>query len=599
MIIKNVLLKYISENDFDDICDFIEELYLMEYDILILMARKFYNLFCVFHEINCEKYERLGISYLHKRKVITNRALPLIKSDIRSGKINKIIIADDIIIHGRSIREVYDDLIMVCPELEITLISYYRNEFDTDTYKSIIEKVQSRYFVDNSEWRELSNKIVDTFYLYGRPYISYLPTFLVDVEWDELKCKLSSNNCFDIQNDDMKKYEVHAFSYMGKEIEIFQSLPCCNICAIRFYFYSKINKIIVVPYFCMNEGQNNYFNTLSNYLREHFLKKEYNELLLRNDNADEMRVMELEYVLSAWLGMFFLSYLNIPIKKWYKEIEDYNFLKNILLNEILPIDNIKDNISQIEKTCKSINNKIEYNNNEILLEQYNNLKTIYIKNFERWNTTKSWNGSKISYAQRFLDHYLAINGNIDEERCKNNTYEKKRLFGISVSYILNDMSDFLYELYGGKESKEYYYKLVFSCMIEAVDSGRGTIVTKVQKEDSFSKYYESVIYAGEQNYKFYEITNFAIMYGMFLIEYKTKCQEQFNLLESRKTEMMKRFETYLEQEGIFYIKEEILQITNRDISIGLKSFLLQSFDKYSENITLKNAIIMALDICNN
>ena len=53
MKIKDVLKKYLSEERIMDIQDFVEELYQKEFDWLILMARKFFNLFCVFHEMNC------------------------------------------------------------------------------------------------------------------------------------------------------------------------------------------------------------------------------------------------------------------------------------------------------------------------------------------------------------------------------------------------------------------------------------------------------------------------------------------------------------------------------------------------------------------
>jgi len=59
MKIKELLKEYISEELFNDLAGFVEELYLMDYEYLVLMARKFYNLFYVFHEINCEKYKKM------------------------------------------------------------------------------------------------------------------------------------------------------------------------------------------------------------------------------------------------------------------------------------------------------------------------------------------------------------------------------------------------------------------------------------------------------------------------------------------------------------------------------------------------------------
>lgn len=104
MEIKALIQTKLPKERYLDICDFVEKLYLADCDLLILMARKFYNLFCEFHELNIQKYEKLNIPYSHDKKIVTNRALPVLEKDIKEGRYKKIIIADDIIIHGRSVK---------------------------------------------------------------------------------------------------------------------------------------------------------------------------------------------------------------------------------------------------------------------------------------------------------------------------------------------------------------------------------------------------------------------------------------------------------------------------------------------------------------
>lgn len=601
MRIEELLLKNIPKSRYIDICNFVEELYLMEYDILILMARKFFNLFCVFHYINCQKYKCLGIPYQHERKIITNRAIPLIADDLKNNRLKSIVVADDIIIHGRSIREIYDELIRLNPEADVLLTSYVRNDEDTTAYQDIKEKISTRYLMKMNEWRELSDEIVNIFYLTGRPYISYLPYFTVDMGWEELKEKLDDAAVFSITNSDMQRHKTDAFMYAGKELELFQQLEYCKVCAIRFYYYSEMDEIIAIPYFCMEAVDGKALNKISDYVRKNYLKREYLELTKRNAGADEMRPMELEYALSAWMSMYFFDLLSIKVREWHKDIEDYNFFEQILAEEMLHEQEVIEIISRIGENVKEncvvqsvLNDEIK-----ILIGRFKDLKTSYKENYSKWRKTAPW--QKLSYEQRFVDNYLTINGRLDEERCKakEKKIENKRLYGIPVTYMLEDMTEYLYELYEKKQSKDVYLKRAFAAILRSIDSGRGTIIPKVVESGSKSMYSESVIYAGEQNYKFYDNTNFPIMYGLYLIEQKSRRGDTSVRLADRKSKLVNSFVEYLDRERVFYIKEEMLQISQENISDGYGKFLQNSYKKYAKDPLLDQAVTMAIDICNN
>lgn len=601
---KNLLLRYIPEELFSDISDFIATLYLMEYDVLILMARKFYNLFCVFHEENCRKYKRLGIPYQNSGKIVTHRALPLIRSDIITQKYKKIVVADDIIIHGRSIRQVYDELIAISPEVEVRLMSYARNDKDTRIYKDILSKINSRYLIAEYERRALSNEIVNTFYIAGRPYISYVPYFTLNLRWNDLKRRLPDEGCLSIQDSDMKKYGIEAYLYKGKELDIFRGIRCCKKCVVRLYYYSQLDLTIMIPYFLTNIMEERFLEEISDYVRKQFLKPEYQRLLERNSQAAEMRSMELVYILSAWMGMYFLNRMQCSEYIWHKEIEKYNFCVGILPEtkfSASEIENYVKGFKQVADHIASGEIKENDNNSEVqtLLSKYNDLKIKYTTNYDRWKKMTAWNADQSNYEMRFISNYLVENGELDEELCKGDNGKKNRLFGVPVSYILDDMSDYLYELFGQKEERENYSDRVWAALIGTADSGRGTIVIKTEKADDQNEYTESVIYAGEQNYKFYENTNFPVMYGLYLIERESTLEEVPDQIEKRKQKMVEDFVAYLESEQIFYIKEEVLQIADFDLSNLYKNFLQDSYEKYSGNKVLDRAVAMALDICND
>lgn len=601
---KSILLKYISEERFSDICNFIETLYLMEYDVLILMARKFYNLFCVFHEENCRKYQRLEIPYQNSGKIVTNRALPLIRNDIINRKYKKIVVADDIIIHGRTIREVYDELISMCPELDVLLMSYARNDKDTSIYEDILSRMDSRYLIGEYERSALSDEIVNIFYIAGRPYISYLPYFTLNLKWKDLKARLSDKDCLSIHNPDMKKYGIEAYLYIGKELEVFRGIRCCKKSAIRLYYYSQLDKILMIPYFYMEIMEEKFLDEISDYVRNHFLEAEYQELLERNSYADEMRIMELEYLLSTWMGMYFLNEIQCSEYEWHKEMESYNFCVKILSETRPSSHEIEDYVKGFREISDHVpSRKVNKDggNREVqtLLDKYNDLKNKYTTNYDRWQKMKAWDAEQSDYERRFISDYLAANGELDEKRCKEEDNKRKRLFGVPVSYILDDMSDYLYELFEHKEEKEDYANRVFAALIALADSGQGTIIVKAEKPNSHNRYTESVIYAGEQNYKFYENTNFPIMYGLYLIERKSVQEDVSEKIEERKTMMIEAFAAYLERENIFYIKEEMLQIAAFSLSDIYKNFLQNSYEKYFGNKVLDKAVTMALNICSN
>lgn len=601
---KNLLLRYIPEEQFADISDFVATLYLMEYDILILMARKFYNLFCVFHEENCRKYKRLGIPYQNSGKIVTHRALPLIRNDIISQKYKKVVVADDIIIHGRSIKQVYNELISMCSEVDVLLMSYARNDKDTRIYKDILSKIDSRYLIDECERRALSNEIVNTFYIAGRPYISYLPYFTLNLRWDDLKRRLSDEDCLSIQDSDMKKYGIEAYLYIGKELDIFRGIRCCKKCVVRLYYYSQLDQILMIPYFLIDIMEEKFLEKISDYVRKHFLEPEYQKLLERNSPATEMRSMELEYILSVWAGMYFMNRVLCSEYTWHKEIEKYNFCVEILPEIRLSARKIEEYAKGFRQVADDIFGeevKKSDNNSEVqtLLRKYNDIKIKYTTNYDRWKKMTAWDKGQSDYEMRFISNYLAENGELDEERCKVNSGNNNRLFGVPVSFILDDMSVYLFELFGPKEKQGYYSDRVFAALIGTADSGRGTIVIKTEKTDNRHEYTESVIYAGEQNYKFYENTNFPVMYGLYLIERQSTLEEVPDKIAKRKQKMVEKFIEYLESEEIFYIKEEVLQIAGFNLSNLYKNFLQDSYEKYSGNKVLNMAVTMALDICND
>lgn len=591
MEIKALIQTKLPKERYLDICDFVEELYLADCALLILMARKFYNLFCEFHELNVRKYEKLNIPYSANKKIITNRALPLIEKGIKEGIYKKVIIADDIIIHGRSVKEICDKLLEMNPELDVQIMSYVRNNEENNHILDSIpnDHILPRYVVKTDDWRELSDEIVNTFYLSGRPYISYLPYFVLDITWNELLCKFQKEDMLSIQHDDMKRLGIEAFVYIGDGIEIFRNFKLCKVCGVRFYYYPDIPKIIAIPYCCLNDMSKDTLDRASDFLRTNFLNPQYVHKISNSSDEPDMRMIELEYVLSSWMAMNLFDSFGISIKQWVRDIEEYNFSERLLTNELsgqMVQENMRS-FSQLIQACDAVLD-IPNSDVEILKQHFNNLLQVYSGEYHKWKTCRQKSQSIHEYVLRILGHFESVNGNLDEEKCKNEK-DQKRLFGLPVSFVLDQLAALLKNLQGGTLKENL--NLAFAAVITVIDAGQATIVArKISETDAV----ESVIYAGEQNYKHHEIVNFPVMYGLYFIEekgdQKCKSNEEIRLL---KDAFIKRYIDYMKENSIFYIEGDIEYLVSADLKKEYGKFLRNSYKKHCQEPELQYAVALA------
>ena len=114
LIKKKRLLQRISREKYRDIIRYVKKVYLADYQLKVLMARKFSNMFFALLPLAlCENGSNLTYEFgkvfadRDKPVIISDRALILLKEQIKSGKYKKILLADDIIIHGRTLDKIY------------------------------------------------------------------------------------------------------------------------------------------------------------------------------------------------------------------------------------------------------------------------------------------------------------------------------------------------------------------------------------------------------------------------------------------------------------------------------------------------------------
>ncbi len=113
---KSILLKRISEREYYQLLSYVESIFLADADLIILLARKFSNLFdallpLVIAENRIwieKKYQEMVNRRGGKAPVIiSSRALEYYEEDIKNHTYESIMLVDDMIVHGGTLQGIY------------------------------------------------------------------------------------------------------------------------------------------------------------------------------------------------------------------------------------------------------------------------------------------------------------------------------------------------------------------------------------------------------------------------------------------------------------------------------------------------------------
>ena len=115
IIKKNRILAHVSRKQYRELLFFVEKIYLADYSLKILVARKGSNLFnSLIDLVREEDGGRVRRLYEAKFKgkpepvIISDRALDYYTEEIKAGSYSSILIADDTIRRGKTVYGLYD-----------------------------------------------------------------------------------------------------------------------------------------------------------------------------------------------------------------------------------------------------------------------------------------------------------------------------------------------------------------------------------------------------------------------------------------------------------------------------------------------------------
>lgn len=592
---RRKLLTRLTRKEYNAYRQFVEKIYLEDFELKILMARKFSNLFISLLELAREEnggrvrhlYEEKYVACGKEPIIISNRALAFIKQNIISGNIKKILLADDIIIHGRTLNTVYELLKSWFEEAGIQdyIIEVYAYAESKEDLLDVpvLKKRHTEVVCTKAEWRNISNQIVDIFYLMGQPYTSYIPNYRVQEDsyaGRKIKkfLKEKVNMLVRITNQDMEMRHVQSYMYLRKSFS-----DVSLACTVRIYDYKDIGEFLVVPMVTLKPMTQDQLEKYMGYLRKWmdigFVEK--CDQLLQEKREESYRCVI--YGLSAlWGWKFAKEQLNIDMEEVYydKREEQYNFSQNFWckIGSEQEVGSLVDMLlletcSEKSKVCESLSSIVE---NDVEIKRLNDILEEVIKQSidRKDDPLRDWssNNEQKEVLKAVMGKFLAENGRVDEEKCKNLEFE--RSMGIPLcSLICKLLERFKDEI------------SIFASILYAIDFGKGSIVAK-----RYGNYYVSFIHAGEQNYKYYENHYFPFLYGMYRLETEGLRKGNIHDVEEKKNEFINEYLQYWKQEQLYYIETDIDYIKRISIEKEYYRVLLYDLLDYSQNPHLQYAI---------
>ncbi len=606
---RKQLLNRISERNYKDLLQYVEEIYLSDYQIKILMARKFSNLESALLPLALE--ENGGrVQTLYQQKfptpdsepiVISNRALDMIETKIKSGKYKRILLTDDIIIHGRTLQIIAMQLAKWFEEAGITdytiqIMAYAESDDgvivseNSEGGKDFLKERSVKHVCTKSEWRAVSNRIVSILLLLGQPYTSYVPNSRIPKSsplGERLKRAIDSENIFTPfqMSTDITAYDMKSYSYIENT-----EYPFALNCSIRIYDYGNLQQYIMVPMVMLKpitrDVLQRYFEELERVMPEQSF------CAINSISNQTIKYQAVVYLTSAILGRYFIrNHLQFteefPV---YDAHEEYmNFYCRLidaskLQQSNLDFQQLSEKFDMLYEPCP-IDDKELYREpgveelNDIIDELYTEIST---------SNTAVTKDSMRALMGKFLNR----NGELDENRCatlkhvggcEENT-AAPRLMGYPLINIHDKFQKF---------KREWALAVLY-----AIDFGKGSIVPKCLNNINGGIYF-SVIHAGEQNYKYFANTYFPFLYGLYRLEQAASKTGAFNQLGRQKKDFVKQYRVFWENRGHFLFKDDMERLVKMDVTTDFGEVLDHIAWDYFADDDVNRAIQLSKEIAEN
>ncbi len=478
--IEEILKIVFGEIEYNEIKKFFYDIHenSKDVDVVVFTTRRSHLLYCLFREYFF--FTKSKCKYMIDDKAVHYY------SEIIYNK--KCLIVDDILIHGRALKNVFDRISQKKPS-EIKQLVYAKSR------RAFNNKVDSlKDNLDDRDWELLSNKIVAALILTSTPYASYIFSFSKFMKYkqykqliNDLKKVYKENEVINLElSETGNSSEINSIINKNIEGTIFN---CTNngvyknldFSCVRIYYNKILNKCTIVPFLIIPEMSEKEVNELCNSLFD-------KDLLITKNNCIEGKCRGITSILSYYIFKK-LSNTSNKIKnfQWkcnYKDIcMSYyeRFWKEIKQTyRKINLETVKLNKNRYSNYDSYLVNGLREDNDVYKLgieEIINDTNSKYY-----FNELKNISDDE----KELIKNYLAYVSIKEEIILNNGCQEKQR--GIAIPYLYN----MLFTSFKGFSNFKFY-----SYLIECADTGLITIFIDsfyLNKEKNFSNF----IITGEQ-----------------------------------------------------------------------------------------------------
>lgn len=576
--IKKAILKRMPEKTYNALIGMMaDDIYnKVEYDVVILLARKCSNLYMGLEPLMreeqdgmiAEKHAECVEKHGREPIVLTDRAIDWViwciqKSVENKGVIiiHKILLVDDIIIHGRTLLRTKEKIQHAFEEAGITEFQIDIAAFAANRKQLLIktEDIVNRQSIDRcaiEDWHLFSGQIVDIIYLMGQTYTSYVPRICFQWESEEgrrIERFIAEENIPQITDHTRKKLGVEIYAYVAEGREKY---ALCE--SYRVYKFSKQKKYVVVPMVTLNAVEDTFLNEAVKLLleseiivcRESGEKTVLEEFL--NSCSGVYKYRLILYVISAMCGWRFLrEKVGINNAESYDPvIEKLNFyLIRLKSYGQLQEAGIADFLKKLETVCE---NKKDIMKAGDITSVMGDGDVRHLKaSLESIIEAEKKNGIETETVGKLL----TVNNLMDEEKYKESIEKSEediqdRVRGIPLIDVVHILM----------ERKHMKLTEVMLMILTEADYGRGSIVAHCFDSEPGKRWYTSLIHAGEENYRYYVRNYLPVLYGLCMIAFRG----EKSIADDRKENYWNKFyETspqikYLESDKKYLVQTKVL-----------------------------------------
>lgn len=215
------------------------------FDYKILVTRRAYLLYkifvLVFRLFENERPDESKTFYV-KGQVYNSHSIELINSFDIAKK--RILVFDDIIVHGRTINSTIDRLKKLGAKTnQISVWCLLKSEYTNCLSSEIQERITTYRDCDEETWKNLSEDLTKIVVLYGKGYTSYVDTYVLKKSVFPILYKQLKTDKDFIELHSLERFDVSSFLLFPQPKEDGESK---DYNCIRFYKYEDY--LLIVPY---------------------------------------------------------------------------------------------------------------------------------------------------------------------------------------------------------------------------------------------------------------------------------------------------------------------------------------------------------------